>query len=91
MIQETHGWLTIHDVAKGIGVALSDTQAWTIGSDVAAMWEHDVGAPPLKDLRTKKKGPGSHCFALYPPSWRERIENYIRTFRTRPDPQMSLL
>lgn len=91
MHQKTHQWLTIHDVAKGIGVTLTDRQAWIIGADVAAMWEYDVGAPPLKDLRTKKKGEGSHCFALYPPQWRERIERYIKTFRPRPDPQLNLL
>jgi hypothetical protein len=82
VIQDTTGWLTVHDVARQMQVVLSDAQAWRVGSRMASAWEYVVGSPPVKDLRTKKLGTGSHCFALYPPVWRERVERFIRAEQT---------
>lgn len=90
MIQDTHNWISIHDVARENGWALTDRQAWQIGDQVRRSWEWLVKTPPVKDLRRKKEGTGSHCFALYPPDWRERIERAIRAFHPKPDAQGSL-
>ena len=73
MIQDTRGWISVHDVARQMGVELSNEQAWQVGASMRGIWKLRVGTPPLKDNRTKKIGVGSHCFALYPPSWRGEI------------------
>jgi hypothetical protein len=90
MHQDTHGWVTVHDVAKDMGVELDDVTAWSVGAQVAAAWGWQSGTPPLKDLRTKKKGAGSHCFALYPPAFRKRMELIIRAYRPPGADQLAL-
>jgi hypothetical protein len=90
MLQDTYGWLTIHDVAGGMSCVLPDRDAMAIGAAVAAAWEWQTGTPPLKDLRNKKKGPGSHCFALYPEAFRPRIELIIRGYKPPDADQLSL-
>lgn len=90
MIQDTSGWISIHDVARDMNLVLDDRQAWKAGSLVESGWKWAVGTPPVKDLRRKKSGTGSHCFALYPPQWRERIERAIRTFGGSQDAQLKL-
>jgi hypothetical protein len=79
MIQDTRGWLNIHDVARERGIELSNEQAWAWGSGMRGVWLWEVGTPPLKELRSKRDGTGSHCFALYPPSWRPRMERWLDT------------
>jgi len=90
VIQDVGGWLTIHDVAKANGWELSNRQAWQAGDLLRRAWRTAVGTDPVKDLRTKKIGIGSHCFALYPPQWRERIERAIRSVRPDEAAQASL-
>lgn len=70
-------WVSIHDVAASRGLELDNDQAWEVGKIVEKKWTKLVGAQPHKDLRRKKQGPGSHCFALYPPSWIPVIEEAI--------------
>ena len=90
MHQDTHGWITVHDVARAMDLELNDEMAWSIGALVAKAWQWQSGTPPLKDLRTKKAGTGSHCFALYPPAFRGRIELIIRGYKPPDAEQMSL-
>lgn len=92
MIQDTHRWVTIHDVAATMGLVLTDRQAWAVGRLKQAQFRWEVGTQPLKDNRAKKSGAGSHCFALYPntPVWRERIERAIRAVQAEEEAQLSL-
>jgi hypothetical protein len=53
------------------------------------MFTDIFGALPLKVNRPKRYGPGSHCFAVYPPSWYERIALVVRSFSPGVDPQGS--
>lgn len=80
---DTHGWLTLHDVARADGLELTNGEAWVIGRRLQRLWLWKAGCKPEKDLRAKKGGAGSHCFALYPPTdeWVERIRRQIRTVR----------
>lgn len=71
--------LTIHDVASDVGMKLSNEAAWEIGAGLRRMWEETHGELPPKELRTKKAGLGSHCFATYPTSWRGVIEALVRS------------
>lgn len=73
-----NSWVSIHDVAERLGVVLSNEQAWEIGAEIANRWETVMRARPTKDLRPKKVGQGSHCFAVYPPTWVPFLEGAIR-------------
>jgi hypothetical protein len=70
--------ITVPDVARAMGVPLSRTLLWSVGGRIAAMYERAMGEAPPKGLRPKTTGAGSHCFALYPLSWRGRIESEVR-------------
>ena len=72
------GWISLHDVAERLGVQLTNGQAWEVGQTVARRWADCVGRQPRKDLRTKKNGAGSHCFAVYPPEWATVLEGVIK-------------
>ena len=70
-------WVTIIDVAKALNVDLSSREAWEVGAAVRDAYEVACGHPPLKILRRKTNGGGSHCFAIYPISFRPHIERAI--------------
>ena len=76
-------WISIHSVAADLQVELSNEEAWHIGKVVAARWAAVMKRQPVKDLRRKKAGLGSHCFALYPPSWFPIFAAAIRTVAGR--------
>ena len=52
--------------------------AWRAGAAVREDWRDVVGEYPPKGNRPKTSGHGSHCFALYPVAWIERIDETIR-------------
>lgn len=80
-------WISIHDVAERLGVVLTNEQAWEIGASTANAYEAAMGDRPVKDLRPKKTGPGSHCFAIYPPTWAPVLERAIRAAGAEADRQ----
>ena len=83
----TEAWPTIHDVAASMGLALTDEQAWEIGAAIANAYNAVERTRPIKELRPKKRGQGSHCFATYPPSWVPYIQAAIRTAGAQRDRQ----
>lgn len=70
-------WITIPQVARAMSVELQPREAWSIGSEIATLYQRRVGAQPPKDLRPKTSGSGSHCFAVYPPAWEKTIRSVI--------------
>lgn len=70
-------WVTIIDVAKDLDVDLSSREAWEVGAAVRDAYEAAFGKPPIKVLRPKTNGQGSHCFAIYPHSFRHQVERAI--------------
>ena len=92
MLRDIRGWLNVHDVARSMGLDLTNDQAWRAGQAMEKQWKWAVGAPPVKDNRRKKIGRGSHCFALYPPTdeWRERIVRKITDVRATTLRQMDM-
>ena len=70
--------ITVLDVARELGLELDPTQAWSAGARVQEAYTSRFGQLPVKDLRRKTYGPGSHCFAIYPPAFRPLIENVLR-------------
>ena len=81
MHQDTHGWVNLHDVAREMGLELDNKTAWAIGQRLVRAWLWQVGTLPLKDLRTKRKGIGVHCFALYPPAFKPRMKLIISAYK----------
>jgi len=75
----TESGITIVQVARAMGIEMSPTVAWSVGATVRDLYIDEFGCLPEKRLRMKSSGMGSHCFAIYPASWRERIERVIRT------------
>ena len=82
--------VTVLDVARSMGVDLDKSTAWSVGAAVRRLYEAEVGELPPKDLRTKTAGSGSHCFAVYPPEWRDRIAEIIMSHRVEEARQTSL-
>jgi len=80
MHQDTHGWLSVPDVLRAMGVVLDDDVVWIVGSKIADAWVLHTGTRPLKDLRRKRTGHGSRCYAIYPPAFRKQMEIIIRSF-----------
>jgi hypothetical protein len=56
------------------GTARGNELAWRSGAAVREEWLEAVGEYPPKGNRPKTSGHGSHCFALYPVAWIERID-----------------
>ena len=69
--------ITIIQVAKSIGVELDNATAWSIGSEMASAYANEFGEQPPKELRPKTSGGGTHCFAVYPTSWKSKIISAI--------------
>jgi hypothetical protein len=65
--------ITVIDVIRSMGVEATSELTWSVGAQVREMWRAEHGELPEKGLRPKTGGPGSHCFAVYPAHWRERI------------------
>jgi hypothetical protein len=72
------GYLTVIDIARQATPELTNEQAWSVGAQAADLFEEEYGHPPTKDLRTKTSGTGSHCFAVYPPPFHEKIKLLLR-------------
>lgn len=71
--------ITVMQVFRDLGViAPSPALSWSVGSRIATKWSDVNGEQPEKGLRPKTNGGGTHCFALYPESWRKIIESEIR-------------
>jgi len=71
--------ITVIQVFDALGVKPQREQSWSVGGRVAAMYRSEMGHEPPKENRPKTDGKGSHCFAIYPLSWFERIALVVRT------------
>jgi hypothetical protein len=72
------GRITITQVARSMGVELDNATAWSIGAGMADKYVREFGEQPPKELRPKTSGGGSHCFAVYPPTWESHIRRSIQ-------------
>lgn len=76
---DTSQYITTMQVFRAMGITPTNEQSWAVGIRAQAAWATEHGYQPPKDNRTKTSGKGVHCFALYPPEWRPRIESIIRS------------
>jgi hypothetical protein len=70
--------ITVPEVIRAMNVDLDKSQRWAIGAAVRERYRLAFGELPPKDNRPKSSGKGSHCFALYPSTWRSAIEEIVR-------------
>lgn len=82
--------ITVIDVIRSMGIEPTPDLSWSVGNAVRTMWERETGELPPKHLRTKTAGTGSHCFAIYPPAWRDKIAVVIRAHRVEAARQSDL-
>ena len=83
--------VTVIEVAESMGVELPKKAAWEVGSAVAAAYRSVYGTQPIKDLRPKSNGGGSHCFAIYPAPFVPIIQEAIERAGAEKDRQSKLL
>jgi hypothetical protein len=69
--------ITVIDVCRDLKIELTPELTWAVGNTVRDLYVAAFGCLPEKDLRQKTNGPGTHCFAVYPDSWRGKIEDVI--------------
>jgi hypothetical protein len=70
--------ISVPQVFRAMGITPTNEQSWAVGTRVATMYADEFGEQPPKDNRRKTSGAGSHCFALYPPSWETIIRAEIK-------------
>lgn len=69
--------ITTMQVFFALGISPEPKLAWAVGSIVQRMYADKYGEQPPKENRPKTSGSGTHCFAVYPPTWFKRIEGVI--------------
>jgi hypothetical protein len=69
--------ITVIDVCRELRVEPTSALTWPVGDAVRGAFEERFGRPPVKALRQKTKGGGSHCFAVYPETFRGVIRAII--------------
>lgn len=82
--------ITVIDVFHDLDLEPIPEDTWAAGNAVRDLYEATTGHLPLKALRPKTNGPGSHCFAVYPESWREEIEEIVKLVARRRASQLRL-
>lgn len=66
------------EVLRGLGVTPAAPLSWDVGAAVRDAYTTVYGAPPMKALRPKTNGTGTHCFATYPDEFRPLAEAVAR-------------
>lgn len=71
--------IAVRDVFRDLGYEPIPSHTWSAGAAVAELWQHMTGTRPRLERRPKTNGEGSHALAVYPETWRERIEKIVRS------------
>ena len=74
-------WVTVPERISALGYEqnspLGNQLAWIVGARARDAWAGANKSPPDLELRRKSCGIGSHCFAIYPPTWMALIDDVI--------------
>ena len=89
--------ISICSVMRGLELDASSEMgkrvAWSAGARVRDLWTDEHETRPEMRLVPKTNGGGSHDKAVYPLSWRERVEDAIRAAELElgavPDPRQT--
>lgn len=71
-----HG-ITVVQVFREMNVMPTKDKTWRVGQLAQAEYAKEFGHQPVKDNRPKTNTKGVHCFAIYPPEYREKIKSFI--------------
>jgi hypothetical protein len=82
--------ITVIDVFRDLDLEPIPEDTWAAGNAVRDLYEATTGHLPPKALRPKTNETGSHCFAVYPESWREKIEEIVKLVARRRANQLRL-
>ena len=82
--------ITVIDVFHDLDLEPIPEDTWAAGNAARDLYLDTTGHLPPKELRNKTNGPGSHCFAVYPESWREELEEIVRLVAKRRANQLRL-
>jgi len=82
--------ITVLDVFRELRIDPDNETSWAIGQQVREEYKRQYGQLPHKELRIKRSGHGSHCFAVYPRAWRSHIERIVRQHQAMKDKQGDL-
>ena len=82
--------VTIIDVCRSFQITITRHDAWEIGPKVRDAYHESIGEPPLKALRPKTYGKGSHFFAVYPLEFRPYIVEIVLAHMGMKDTQMDM-
>lgn len=69
---------TVIDLIRAHGCEPEPRVSWPIGTAVREAYRARTGELPVKALRSKTSGPGSHCFAVYPETFRAEATDLVR-------------
>jgi hypothetical protein len=75
--------ISVIDVIRSMKVDPEPQLCWTVGALTREAWRSEYGELPEKQLRPKTSGGGTHCFAVYPASWRHRIAKFVSAYKTQ--------
>ena len=71
-------YLTVPDVVRELGLPPDKHANWAAGARVRERWRRlHQGQYPPKVLQEKTSSQGSHCFAIYPTSFRQIIVDIV--------------
>jgi len=82
--------ITVPGVFKAMNIEPRPEWTWAVGDRLQKMYASEFGTQPPKELRTKTAGGGSHCFAVYPYEWFDRIKGVIAVIAKEGDSQQAL-
>lgn len=82
----------LRDLMAELGYPDNDKHAnWELGAALREGYRQAYGRLPPKKLATKASGTGSHCFAQYPDSFRDRAVELIELGMATKSQQLSLI
>ena len=84
-------YFTIVDVFRDLDFEPVPEDTWEAGALMRDLYTEMVDEPPALELRRKTNGPGTHCFAVYPPGWRDKAEDVVRKVASHRLRQMRLI
>ena len=84
------GGVTVPAMIAELNLKYSKRLAWAAGNLCRHRWEELTGEQPAKELRKKTLGGGSHCFAVYPESFRPEMKRLIESLQAADDDQLNL-
>lgn len=69
--------ITVMECFYEMGVVPDKHLSWKVGRQVRDTYVQQCNKFPDKELRTKTRGGGSHCFAVYPLEFKDQIKAII--------------